>query len=130
MKRGRFQEWLSDVDEERRYPRCDTPGAVSRGRDRGLRRYPCKGCGRTFNAATGAPLSGLHRKEQWLSFGEALATGETVKALAERCCVSMGQRSAGVAGFSRLWRRRRTNSRGLSERTRRMCWKAARGSGS
>ena len=118
MKRGRFQEWLSGVDEltaaqrsealsvlsgrssgaasvaavelgvdeERRCPRCDTPGAVSRGRARGLRRYQCKGCGRTFNAVTGTPLSGLHRKDRWLSFGEALATGETVKASAERCC--------------------------------------------
>ena len=78
------------VDEERRCPRCDTPGAVSRGRARGLRRYRCKGCGRTFNAVTGAPLSGLHRKDRWLSFGEALATGETVKASAERCGVAVG----------------------------------------
>ena len=122
MKRGRFQEWLSGVDEltaaqrsealsvlsgrssgaasvaavelavdeERRCPRCDTPGAVSRGRARGLRRYQCKGCGRTFNAVTGTPLSGLHRKDRWLSFGEALATGETVKASAERCGVAVG----------------------------------------
>ena len=27
---------------------------------RGLRRYQCKGCGRTFNALSGTPLSGLH----------------------------------------------------------------------
>ena len=27
---------------------------------RGLRRYRCKGCGRTFNALTRSPLSGLH----------------------------------------------------------------------
>ena len=62
------------------------PGAVRiargrgrRGKARGLRRYQCKGCGRTFNALTGTPLSGLH-KERWLSF--ALAEGETVKASA------------------------------------------------
>ena len=29
---------------------------------RGLRRYQCKGCGRTFNALSGTPLSGLHHK--------------------------------------------------------------------
>ena len=47
---------------------------------RGLRRYQCKGCGRTFNALSGTPLSGLHHKERWLSFGASLAKGETVKA--------------------------------------------------
>ena len=52
---------------------------------RGLRRYQCKGCGRTFNALTGTPLSGLHHKERWLSFGASLAKGETVKASAARC---------------------------------------------
>ena len=56
---------------------------------RGLRRYQCKGCGRTFNALTGTPLSGLHHKERWLSFGASLAEGETVKASAERCDVAV-----------------------------------------
>ena len=78
------------VDEERRCPRCDTPGAVSKGKARGLRRYLCKkGCGRTFNALTGTPLSRLRHKERWLSFGEALAEGETVKASSERCDVAV-----------------------------------------
>ena len=36
------------VDEARRCPHCATEGAVSRGHARGLRRYQCKGCGRTF----------------------------------------------------------------------------------
>ena len=59
------------------------------GRARGLRRYRCKGCGRTFNAATGVPLSGLHRKERWLSFGGSPSEGETAKASAERCRVAV-----------------------------------------
>ena len=41
---------------------CASEGAVSRGMARGLRRYQCKGCGRTFNALSGTPLSGLHHK--------------------------------------------------------------------
>ena len=35
------------VDEARRCPHCASEGAVSRGMARGLRRYQCKGCGRT-----------------------------------------------------------------------------------
>ena len=77
------------VDEARRCPHCAREGAVSRGKARGLRRYQCKGCGRTFNALTGTPLSGLHHKERWLSFGASLAEGETVKASAERCDVAV-----------------------------------------
>ena len=71
------------VDEERR---CREAGPGDCGATGG------KGCGRTFNAVTGAPLSGpgLHRKDRRLSFGEAPATGETVKASAERCGVSAG----------------------------------------
>ena len=73
------------VEEDRRCPHCGTPGAVSRGRARGLRRYQCKGCKRTFNAATGTPLSGLHRKDRWLTFGASLAEGDTVRESANRC---------------------------------------------
>ncbi len=47
------------VDADRHCPHCGKPGAVSRGKARGLRRYQCKICRRTFNAATGTPLSGF-----------------------------------------------------------------------
>ena len=43
-----------------------------RGKSRGLRRYRCKSCGRTFGALTGTVRSGLHRKKRWLSFAASL----------------------------------------------------------
>ena len=55
------------VDEARRCPHCASEGAVSRGMARGLRRYQCKGCGRTFKQ----PLSGL---QQFLKFNLSMAT--------------------------------------------------------
>ena len=66
------------VGESRICPRCGEGGAVRKGKARGLWRYLCKSCGRTFNAVTGTPLQGLHKKERWLSFEESLAEGETV----------------------------------------------------
>ena len=72
------------VGGDRQCPHCGTPGAISRGKARGLRRYQCKECRKTFNAATGTPLSGLHHKDKWLSFGACLADGLTVRASAER----------------------------------------------
>ena len=76
------------VDDERRCPHCASAGAVSRGKARGLRRYRCKACGKTFGALTGTALSGLHHKERWLTFGASLGAGETIREAAERCAPS------------------------------------------
>ncbi len=73
------------VGEGRRCPHCDTPGAIAPDKARGLRRYHCKDCGKTFNATTVTLLAGLHRKERWLAFGTYLADRETVRASAGRC---------------------------------------------
>jgi len=75
----------ANVSEDRQCLHCGTPGAVSRGKARGLRRYQCKSCRKTFNAATGTPLQGLHNKEKWLAFGGCVAAGLTLQESAERC---------------------------------------------
>ena len=51
----------------------------SKGMARGMRRYQCKACKKTFNAATGTALQGLHKKGKCLAFGNCLAEGMTVK---------------------------------------------------
>ena len=61
---------------------------MSRGKARGLRRYRCKTCGKTFGALTGTALSGLHHKERWLAFGASLGEGETIREAAERCGIA------------------------------------------
>ena len=105
MDHKQFQEWLSGIDHLSPAQRQQTEavflgdtetsaslaaieaavGGRSRGKARGLRRYQCKECRKTFNAATGTPLSGLHRKDKWLACGACLADGLTVRASAERC---------------------------------------------
>jgi|AntRauTorcE11898_2_1112593.scaffolds.fasta_scaffold10631_2 transposase-like protein len=77
------------VGEERSCPHCATPGAVSRGAARGLRRYRCKACGKSFNALTATALSGLWHKDRWLDFGRAMADGDTVRAAAIRCGIAV-----------------------------------------
>lgn len=76
------------VGEERECPHCGTTGAVANGKSRGMQRYLCRACSRTFGALTGTRVSGLHRKEVWLTFGECLANGDTVKESAERCGIA------------------------------------------
>ena len=75
--------------ETRMCPRCDTLGAVSRSMARGLRRYKCKACSRIFNAATGTALQGVHKKERWLTYGECLADGLTIRETAKRCNIAV-----------------------------------------
>lgn len=75
------------VGDDRTCPHCHVPGAVANGKNRGLQRYLCRSCKRTFSAATGTPLSGLHHKERWLEMASALADGDTLKTTAERCDV-------------------------------------------
>ena len=76
------------IGETRRCPHCRAEEAVIRGRSNGLRRYGCKGCGRTFNALTGTPLARLRKKELWAAFAAGLSDGDTVKGAAARCGVA------------------------------------------
>ena len=57
------------VGDDRKCRHCGPPGAISRGKSRELRRYQCKACNRTFNAATGTSLQGIHKKGKWLGCG-------------------------------------------------------------
>jgi len=63
--------------DERRCPHCGHGASVGCGQADGLRRFRCKGCGRSFNALTGTPLARLRKKECWLDFGRSLSEGET-----------------------------------------------------
>ena len=90
------------ADDERRCPHYGSGGAVSRGKARALRRFPCKACGKTFGALTGPPLSSLHHKERWLSFGEVLANGETIRRLPSAAELRRARHSGGATA---CWRR-------------------------
>ncbi len=77
------------VGEDRTCPHCGTHGAVANGKSRGLQRYRCQSCNRTFGAVTGTSLSGLHHKDLWLTFAECLANGDTVAVAAKRCGIAL-----------------------------------------
>ena len=72
------------VGEDRTCPHCGAHGAVANGKSRGLQRYLCRSCNRTFGAVTGTPMNGPHRKELWLTYGEYLANGDTLAVAAKR----------------------------------------------
>ena len=77
------------IDDDRKCRHCGAPRAISRGKARGLRRYQCKTCNRTFNAATGTVLQGIHKKEKLLAYASCISEGCTIKDSAARCGMSI-----------------------------------------
>ena len=52
----------------KRCPHCAGERIVRNGSADVLQRYKCRGCGKTFKALTGSPLSRLLRKGKWLDW--------------------------------------------------------------
>lgn len=68
---------------------CGSESITRNGSNRGLQRYRCKDCGRSFNATTETPLSRLRKKELFLAQAECLAQGLSVRATAAKLGVSV-----------------------------------------
>jgi transposase-like protein len=69
-------------------PHCKALKTVKNGHSRGLQRYRCLACGKTFNAATNTPLSRLRNKERFFQMGECLVNGLTLKQCAKELGVA------------------------------------------
>jgi len=115
MKTSEFREWLKGLEHLSRVQRadvdhrlhtratsaevvleleqahlgnchyCASPRLYRWGRSSGLQRYRCRACGKTFTALSGSSLARLRLKERWLSYGQALVEGVSVRAAAARC---------------------------------------------
>ena len=68
-------------------PGCGSPDVRPWGAARGLPRYRCVECRKTFNPFTGTPVAGLHNKDRWPDQARALIEGESLAKAAERCQV-------------------------------------------
>jgi len=59
-------------------PHCAGMHVVRNGMARGLQRYRCRGCGKTFNALTCTPLARLRYRDRWLGQSQALIDGLSI----------------------------------------------------
>ena len=67
-------------------PHCKSTNTRKFGKTlKGLQRYQCRDCMKTYNALTGSPLAHLHKREQWLNMAKALQARETLDQTAARC---------------------------------------------
>ena len=71
-------------------PHCQSERLRLPGQANRLQRYRCVECRRTFNALSGAPLSGLHQREKWLGQAEALQDARPLRAVAKELGIHVG----------------------------------------
>lgn len=63
---------------------CRSWHVVRNGQARGLQRYKCRDCGKTFNALTGTPLARLRYRDKWLAQAQALTDGLSITKAAQQ----------------------------------------------
>ena len=64
-------------------PDCGGAHLHRHGYDRGLQRYRCCACKRTFNALSGTPLARLRHRERWLAYLDGMLDSKSVRAAAD-----------------------------------------------
>ena len=69
-------------------PHCQSMHVVRNGTARGLQRYKCRDCSRTFNALTKTPLARLRYRDRWLSQTKALIEGLSITKAAQQLDVA------------------------------------------
>ena len=79
----------SRLAAKRECAHCHSGNVKKWGKSRGLQRYRCYDCGKTFNSLTDSPLAFLRKKDRWLKMASSLKEGLSVRKTAARCGVSV-----------------------------------------
>ncbi len=64
-------------------PACQANNPYRHGQDRGVQRYRCRACKRTFTALSGTPLSRLRHRAKWLDYLDKMLETKSVRASAD-----------------------------------------------
>jgi len=70
-------------------PHCQHASAVRWGTLKGMQRYRCRQCRRTFTALTGTPLARLRKREQWLDYARSMLRSEVLRVAAVHCQINL-----------------------------------------
>ncbi len=64
-------------------PACQANNPYRHGQDRGVQRYRCRACKRTFTALSGTPLARLRHRAKWLDYLDKMLETKSVRASAD-----------------------------------------------
>ncbi|MFC5512317.1 IS1595 family transposase [Massilia jejuensis] len=62
-----------------RCPACKSERSYRHGHSRGLQRYRCRACGKTFTRLSGTPLSRLRQRDKWLDYLGQMLDAKSVR---------------------------------------------------
>ena len=95
-------------------PACRAEHSYRHGHDRGIQRYRCRACKKTFSALSGTPLSRLRHRAKWLDYLQKMLDTQSVRASAAAVGVHWNtsfrwrHRFLALATHDRAQRRRKT----------------------
>lgn len=69
-------------------PHCKGISIVSNGKQHGVRRYRCKGCGKNYSEATGTTIAWLKKKKKFKQYVNHMLAGHSIRKCAELTGVS------------------------------------------
>lgn len=70
-------------------PHCQHSKAHRWGMHKGIQRYRCCACHKTFTALSKTPLSGLRHRDRWMSYVEGMLQSEVLRKAATRCDIHL-----------------------------------------
>lgn len=71
-------------------PHCQSESINRHGVNaKGVQRYQCKECRRTFNALAGTPLFRMRKEEKWVKYLELMASGTSLREIADRLDINL-----------------------------------------
>lgn len=79
----------SRIAEDRKCAHCGSTNVGAWGKRRGIQRYRCRDCKRTFNALTNSPLAHLHKIDRWLNMAMAIKETWSVRKTATHCGIAV-----------------------------------------
>jgi len=82
-ERKQAEELINTAQERPMCPHCGG-SPVKVGTNKGLQRYRCKACHKSFNSLTGTPFARLRMKDKWSGIYEGFRQGETLLEMSER----------------------------------------------
>jgi len=70
-------------------PKCSHKAIHRWGTFKGMQRYRCCGCRKTFTALTGTPLTWLRNRDRWMEYAQSMLDSETLREAAARCGIHL-----------------------------------------
>lgn len=84
-------ELKAEIDQVRKKycPHCQSHSVVANGKNKGVQRFRCKGCGKNFSEHTGTSIAHLKKRHLWKTYIGCMFEGHSIARCAELTGISI-----------------------------------------